>query len=33
MPVILVTGKMGQGKTNMVMKKWVNEDVKAWVTV
>lgn len=29
MPVILVTGKMGQGKTHMVMKKWVNEAVKA----
>lgn len=29
MPVLLVTGKMGQGKTHMVMKKWVNEAVKA----
>ncbi|MBJ9986926.1 hypothetical protein IAE19_16005 [Acinetobacter sp. S40] len=29
MPVLLVTGKMGQGKTHLVMKKWVNEAVKA----
>ncbi|WP_109441959.1 zonular occludens toxin domain-containing protein [Acinetobacter haemolyticus] len=29
MPVLLVTGKMGQGKTHMVMKKWVNEAVKS----
>jgi len=29
MPVLLVTGKMGQGKTHFVMKKYVTEAVKA----
>lgn len=29
MPVILVTGKMGQGKTHMVMKKWLIPAVEA----